>query len=203
MITLLRIENAGPDKRARRLVFDAEEHNRTTSSAVTRVLDLQEGASYDPRAVADDIERAEAACARERSLRVLANRERSAHELERRLCDDGYPLSLVQDIVSRMSELGLVDDERFAAAWARSRHASGIGPNRIKSELAAKGIDKDLAALAVAEATSESDLVEQARRIIASKRIETRQEREKAVNKLVRRGFSLSIALKAVEADRE
>ena len=137
-----RIEHAGPDRRARRLVFSGQEGTRTTSTAAFKLLGLEEGDEIESADLETLLAEHEPACARERALRVLGYRERSVKELSKRLGDDGYPPAVVQALVERMSELGLVNDERFASAWARARIAAGFGPDRIARELAAKGVER-------------------------------------------------------------
>ncbi|HSK46445.1 MAG TPA: regulatory protein RecX, partial [Coriobacteriia bacterium] len=99
--------------------------------------------------------------------------------------------------------LGLVDDARFAASWARARFSAGFGPQRVARELAEKGIADELAADAITEAVGDDDQIERARRLLGNTSLETRNERDKAVRKLVRKGFDLRTALKAAEKPEE
>jgi len=199
---LERIEVAGPDRRARRLVLSGADEDRITAAAVVRVLGLHEGMPIDSGQLADDLSRAEGQCARERALRVLGYRERSTHELTKRLSDDGYPIPVVAGLVSRLAELGLLDDERFARLFARGRVAAGYGPRRIVTELGTKGIERELAARAASEALADApeteSEVERARRCLGGSTPTTRQERDRALRKLIRRGYDMRTALAAI-----
>ena len=170
---------------------------------MVKLVNLQAGDEADRAELETQLAEHETACARERALRILGYRERSSAELAKRLRDDGYPAGVVGPLVERMIELGLVDDARFAASWARARFSAGFGPQRVARELAEKGIADELAADAITEAVGDDDQIERARRLLGSTSLETRNERDKAVRKLVRKGFDLRTALKAAEKPEE
>jgi regulatory protein len=54
----------------------------------------------------------------ERALGLLAVRQRSRRELERRLLQAGFDSSEVSDELTRLEAVGLIDDEAFARAVA-------------------------------------------------------------------------------------
>ncbi len=201
LVTIDRIETAGPDRRARRLVFsgfDAEP--RLTSASAVKELGLEPGSGVDLASLEADLAEAEAHLARERAVRILEHRERSAHELRTRLIDDGYPRELAEEIVDRYLELGLVDDARFAALWVRTRAGAGFGRQRIQRELATKGIDEETARHALDEILHADDEASRARAVLGSRIPRDRAERERLIARLVRKGFGLSAALSAVDA---
>lgn len=191
---LISIETAGPDGKARRLCCD-DFTNRLTSAAVVRLLSISEGDRLDECEIA----RAEESLARERALALLAYRERSFHQLCKRLTDDGYPDALAISICTRFEELGLVDDERFAASFARTRAASGRGGRVILRELAVLGVSDELAGPAVAAAVGDESHA--ARAVLRGRTASTARERDKLMRLLLRRGFSLSAAYSAVASD--
>lgn len=195
-----RIEVAGPDRRARRLVFsDPDIAPRTTAAAVVRVLGLEAEVEEEYDQLEASLSEAEATCARERALRVLGYRERSVRELSQRLLNDGYPRDIVTAVVERMEDLVLVDDERFAAQWVRSRESARFGPNRIRRELREKGID-DAIIEALLPRVADEEVVDRARAALGSAPIETRQQRERALAKLLRKGFDRQTALRALSS---
>lgn len=198
-----RIEVAGPDRRARRLVFsDPDIEPRTTSAAVVRALGLEDGAEEEYADLEEALSDAEANFARERALRVLGYRERSVHELTRRLRDDGYPDCVVDTVVERLQELALVDDERFAAQWVRARTAARFGPSRIRRELREKGIAEQIIE-AVLPRDADDEVVERARSVLGSAPLETREQRDRAMGKLLRKGFDRQTALRALSASAD
>jgi SOS response regulatory protein OraA/RecX len=100
----------------------------------------------------------------------------------------------------RLADLGYLDDATFAAGHVRRRSAS-LGPLALSAELAARGVAREVARQAVAGLGSRAQLA-------AAVRLVTRQAGRKlpasykelldlAGTKLLRRGFSASIAREA------
>lgn len=203
MPRIARIEGAGPDRKARRLFLEGSEETLTTSAAVVKALGLTESDDVDLDELRDAMNATAAECAKERALRLLTHRERSAAELHGRLRDDGYPPATAHAIVERMTELGLVDDERFARMWARSRALSGMGRQRITRELAAKGVSPQLIADALSD-TLEEEEFDRALSSLRSRPVPTdRKGRERLIRRLITRGYSLGVAAAAVAAHCE
>jgi len=195
--TIDHIETAGPDRRARRLVLSGEEEPRLTAGPVVKELGLEAGMAFADDELEALLGEAESRHAKERALRLLGYRDRSRHEIDKRLADDGYPRTIRVAVVDRLIELGLVDDERFAATWARSRTVAGFGPRRISVELQQRGIDPDSVALAL-EALECGDEAQRARAALRGQTASTPKERERLVRRLVSKGFGLQAALAAV-----
>ena len=195
---IIRIEDAGPEHKARRLVFDDGSDPRTTSATVAKALGLEEGLDLPMDALETALQQAEAPRARERALQLLEYRERSVAELTRKLRDSGYGAALVLATVARCAELGLVDDERFAEVWVRSRTSAGHGSRRIRRELAEKGVSPDVIAIALGrECTPEQELA-RARAALRGQRALNRRDRDRLVRRLVARGFDLPVALQVL-----
>lgn len=195
---LLRIEDAGPDRKARRLVFDDCSEPRVTSAAAVKALGLAVGAHTDRAAVDSALSEIEQPLAKERALQLLGYRDRSAAELERRLSDSGYPRHIAQPLVSRFAELGLIDDERFARAWIRTRVACGLGARRISRELAEKGIDRDIIELALSQECPSHERLQSAVRALRGASAPDRKQRDRLVRRLVAKGHDLTVAIEAV-----
>jgi SOS response regulatory protein OraA/RecX len=77
----------------------------------------------------------------EAGLRFLEARSRSVAEVRRRLTRAGYREELVRAAIERLEELGVLDDEAFAAQWVESRdRAHPRGEHALMQELRQKGI---------------------------------------------------------------
>ncbi|MBI5230894.1 MAG: regulatory protein RecX, partial [Coriobacteriales bacterium] len=189
------IETAGPDGRARRILFD-DGSERLTSNSVVRALELDAGSTGEH--LEDRLSALEPELARERALRLLGYRERSTSELAQRLGDDGYPLDVVSEIVQAYVRVGLLDDARFAEAYARTKKAAGYGASRIVHELRKKGIPPQLAADVTSRNEDDDTEVARARAVLRGATPTDRKHRERLLRKLVGRGFSIGVALRAI-----
>jgi regulatory protein len=79
----------------------------------------------------------------EAAARFLETRSRSITEVRRRLTRAGYQAELVEGAITRLEELGMLDDEAFARAWVESRdRARPRGERAIRDELRLKGVDR-------------------------------------------------------------
>ena len=198
--TPLRIEDAGPDRKARRLVFGDKDVTRLTSAAAVRSIGLEDGGSVDREAVENALAEHEPSLAKEAALRLLGYRDRATVELKRRLADSGYPQPVVDALLERLTEWGLVDDERFARAWVRTRARAGLGARRISHELAQKGVARDLAALVLAEELPRESELDAAVMSLRGATASDRKQRDRLVRRLVARGHALSVAIAAVDS---
>ena len=86
-----------------------------------------------------------AACERA-ALGLLARREHSRRELERKLGARGFQDETIGATLDALEESGELAAARFTASFIRSRAAKGQGPARIRAELAERGIDREQAA---------------------------------------------------------
>ena len=88
--------------------------------------------------------------AKDRALRLLGVRDRSRRELERRLLRAGFEPEEVAAALEDLTAVGLIDDERFAAAVAEHARSGRIAGRRaVMSSLMAAGVDRDTAEQAV------------------------------------------------------
>ncbi|MDX2464858.1 MAG: regulatory protein RecX [Porticoccus sp.] len=82
---------------------------------------------------------------RVRAMNLLARREHSCFELQRKLGDKFPDYSeIIGQVVLGLQKENLQSDERFAEAFLSSRIRRGQGPNRISMELQQRGVDQDL-----------------------------------------------------------
>jgi regulatory protein len=83
---------------------------------------------------------ADAPACRRTALELLARREHSRRELTRKLGTRGFPADVVGPVLDELEQSGALADARFTDVFVRSRVAKGQGPQRIRSELAQRGI---------------------------------------------------------------
>ena len=88
----------------------------------------------------------------ERALGLLSARARSRRELERRLRQAGFEAEEVESELGRLEQVGLIDDAAFARQLAEHAFGAGAkGRRAVASALAAKGVDRTVAASALEE----------------------------------------------------
>jgi regulatory protein len=145
--------------------------------------------------------RPDAAECRRRALDLLARREHSRDELERKLRVRGFADATLAETLASLETEGLLADRRFAESFVRARIGRGQGPARIRAELAARGVDQ---ACAVEQlAATEVDWV----RLAARARIrrfgpalpENQKERARQARFLQYRGFDSAHIMAALD----
>lgn len=129
-------------------------------------------------------------------------REHSRKELARKLSAKGVEREEADLVLEKLSRQDFQNDERFASALARSRASAGYGPVRIQAELATHGLGRE--AIAAAIESCERDWDESARdlaqRRFAGKDLNDPAQRRRALELLLRRGFSQRSAQAAIRA---
>lgn len=138
---------------------------------------------------------------REYALWLLSRRDYAETELKRKLRDK-VGAEAADGASRRMTELGLVNDERYAVRLARELCLRKHYPRRRAAEaLRQKGIDRETAEAAVEEVGSED--AEQALALLRKKCYTVPREeiaRRKLLDSLVRYGFSYETAREAMQA---
>lgn len=72
---------------------------------------------------------------------LLNRRDYSSQETFDKLRRDGFSAGVARECVDRAVSSGLINDNRFADVFVRSKVAAGWGERRIESELSRRGVD--------------------------------------------------------------
>lgn len=89
------------------------------------------------------------------AFRALARRPLSEAELKRKLVRRGYEAAQIDECLSRLAEMGYVDDGRFARDYVQARLLSRpSGKRRLVAELTARGVPNVIAEREVEAALS-------------------------------------------------
>jgi regulatory protein len=150
----------------------------------------------------------------------INRRERTVDEVRAHLERKGVAATTAEAVVDELRETRLLDDERFAAMFvADKRELEQWGTERIRRGLAARGIDRELAERALAEAEGEEGAgalaeaaagdprpggelgraLELLRRRFPDPPRE-RRDRDRALGVLLRKGYEGELALDALAA---
>ena len=139
----------------------------------------------------------------EAAARFLEARSRSVAEVRRRLGRAGYRAELVEGAITRLTELGMLDDAAFGRAWVESRdRVRPRGEIALRRELAIKGVDRGIVDELLEERRDLSAAadgggvdLEAARRLLArherslARVADPRMRRQRAYALLARNGF--------------
>ncbi|GII33215.1 recombination regulator RecX [Planotetraspora mira] len=151
-----------------------------------------QGPDADPEAVARAI-----------CLRLLTMAPKTRAQLAEALRKREVPEAAAQAVLERFSEVGLIDDEAFAAAWVSSRHIGrGLARRALAQELRHRGVEEETVKEAVDRLDPEQEL-ETARALVARKLAATRGADPKTRTRrlagmLARKGYSPGLAFRVV-----
>lgn len=147
---------------------------------------------------------------REIALKALDRRAYGRAELGQYLARKGADEQIIERVLDRFTEVGLIDDAAFAGQWVEQRHRSRKLPRRaLIAELRRKGLDSEVIDEAVA--TIDGDAEAQAAAELAASKVRglRAQPYDVALRRLVgvlgRRGFSPQLSWQAAKqalADR-
>lgn len=138
------------------------------------------------------------------ALRFLKIRPRGIKELEAKLKDKGFAVSDIAEAVEYCRQSRLLDDRAFTVAWVQYRLARPFGFQRIIRELQEKGVEEGLIAQAIGRAKEGFSEEETAcalarRRAARLGAIDPVKRKKRVLDFLVRRGFPMEAAYKAIK----
>ncbi len=158
----------------------------------------REGASITDEGLEHLLKASEYNRARDRALYLLGLRDYACRELEKKLLTEARP-EIAAQVIGRLLEVGLLDDERYATRMAQSlSRGKGYPKRRVAQELQRRGVDRELAGCAVEELEIED--FQQALALIEKKyynKMNDRPSRDKVMAALARRGFSFDAIRRA------
>lgn len=136
-------------------------------------------------------------------LRRLSATPRTRSELADDLGRRGVPQEVIERVLTRLAEVGLIDDAEFAHAWVESRQRSrGTARAVLRQELRAKGVRDEDAAEALAGIDPEAER-ERACQLVRAKlgttgRLDPVARTRRLTGMLQRRGYPSSVAYSVV-----
>ena len=158
-----------------------------------------DGTEPTPRAPVDPVDAARQIC-----LNQLQHSPRTRAELAAVLRRKGVPDDAAEQVLSRFTEVGMIDDALFARMWVTSRHrGKGLAGRALTQELRRKGVADDQVAEAVATLEPEQELataralVERRLRTTAGLPTEARVRR--LAGMLARKGYPAGLAFRVVK----
>jgi regulatory protein len=106
-------------------------------------------------------------------------------------------------VLSRLSEVGLIDDAAFAAAWVNSRHAGrGLARRALGHELRTRGVAEPLVATALGELDPDREAATArelaARRLASTRGLDVSVRFRRAAAELARKGYSPELSYRVI-----
>lgn len=139
--------------------------------------------------------------AHDKALYLLGTRDYACRELEKKLAAEAPP-EVAAAVVARLREVGLLDDENYARRAANSlSEYRGYSRRRVEQELLRRGVSRETAQEAAAGVERED--FQQALALIEKRyynRMNDRDDRQKVIAALARRGFTYGAIRQAMEA---
>jgi regulatory protein len=160
---------------------------------------------HDPsRDTARDPDADPESVARQICLAQLEHAPRTRAELAATLSDRGVPDDVADVVLSRFTEVGLIDDALFAQMWVSSRHrGKGLAGRALSQELRRKGVADDVAREAVGsidreqEAATARALVD--RKLRSTRGVATDARVRRLAGMLARKGYPAGVAYRVVK----
>jgi regulatory protein len=154
--------------------------------------------SVVPGAESGSEEAARAIC-----LRLLTAGPRTRAQLATALHKRRIPDEVAESVLSRFTEVGLIDDAAFARAWVESRHhGRGLARRALRAELRQRGIPDGDVRSAVGLLGPQDELATArrlvAKRLPASRGKPTPARARQLMGMLARKGYSAGLAAQVV-----
>lgn len=162
-----------------------------------------EESTYAHKGRADDVETDPESVARSVVLRKLTAAPQTRAQLDQAMSKKGVPDDVRERVLDRFSEVNLIDDAAFAAAWVESRHAGrGLARRALDHELRQRGVDPAVADHAVKalpveqEEETARELV--AKRLAGTRRLDPAARTRRLLGMLGRKGYPPRLAYRVV-----
>lgn len=160
--------------------------------AAPRGADEGLGPDADPESVARAV-----------ALQKLAVAPQTRAQLDQAMGKKGVPVEVREQVLDRFSEVKLIDDAAFAAAWVESRHVGrGLARRALGHELRQRGVDAEVAERAVGALDAEREEVT-ARQLVAKKLAGSRHldpvaRSRRLIGMLARKGYPAGLSFRIV-----
>ena len=139
-------------------------------------------------------------------MKLLARREYSRAELNRKAHQKGYDNRLITILLDEFEANDYISDQRYARAFVKDKFSiNRWGPIKIKSHLIKKGIDKKIADQVITSFITDDEMFSTCQKLLSKKASHFKREddqykrQQKMMRYLASRGFPSYICIKAVK----
>ena len=178
------------DKKRVNIFFDGE-----FAFGISRIVAawLQVGQNLTDEQISKLISEDQDEVAYQRAIKLITYRDRSIAEIRQSLHQKQIPEEIIENVINRLGENGLLDDKRFANLWIENRNEFRPRSHRMLTlELQKKGISEDIISQVLENTTADEELAHKAaqKQIRRYMTLEWQEFRRKLGSFLARRGFS-------------
>ncbi len=152
---------------------------------------LKVGDSLTEQAIDDLVFLSQYQRAKSRAVWYLDRKDRTSKDLFNKLCTAGFDKKAVAKVIGRLTEVGLIDDRRFAENYAERLLEGNTSKREAFAKLLQKGVPYDMAKEVLAE--NEVDEISQIKKLIERKyrtKLAAENGTQKVFAALARKGFS-------------
>jgi len=142
---------------------------------------------------------------RQSSFRYLSGRNHSKYEIRMKLLKKKYNKTLISVIIDDLEKQNLIDDEVFACEYFNSLIRKKKGLLKIRTDLARKGVKREIIELIVSQNNDDSVFLESAKTLVDKKyefllkrNFSEEQIKQKLYQFLAGRGFTSDIIREAI-----
>lgn len=155
------------------------------------------------RSQAEEAEPDPHSVARRVVLRQLAMGPRTRRQLEDKLRDKGCDPVVGAQVLDRMGEVGLVDDEAYAEMYVRSKQETkGLAASALRHELRQKGVADEVVDAALEEIDPEHERAQAqalvARRARSLQGLDRETQTRRLAGFLARKGYSSGVSYQVI-----
>lgn len=195
-------------RKGRYNVYLDDEYAFAVDEKILISYNLFKGTTLDETAI-DEIKTAEfSQKAYTKALLYATGQMRTSQQVSRKLKDQGYDWATIKDVVQRLQNDHVLDDETYAETYVdQAKSAGKLGPRGVKFKLQQAGIDQFVIEDALVAYTIDDQIETLAERVGALLEKNARHSKflaeQKTQQKLLQQGFDQHLIQQAISEYRE
>ena len=192
-ITAIKVNKKRPNRRS---IFIDGQFAFTVSEGIFFQHNLEEGGELSDKQIKELTTADEFDKAKQAAVNLLSFRPRSIKEVSNRLIHKGWNKDLADRVTGELVDKGYLNDEEFAAIFARDRAKNKcLGPVALKSELIKTGVAQKIIEQTIEAVYSKYPADELIQRLMKKRGIDldvpmVMKEKQRFINLLKRKGFT-------------